>query len=110
MRRDQQIVIAIADQPGVTFNCRPNLRIRAALDNIRSKHHFREGVVELNGEALDADLTFADEIKAVIGEGMDNLHFNGETITSTSGLVLQFTFVNGEKEFHDFIYYLHLFL
>ena len=67
-----------------------------------------EGVIVLNGGALDADRTFTDEIQTVIGEGIDNLHFYGETITSTSGVVLQFTFVNGEKEFHDFIYYLHI--
>ena len=100
----QRVVIAIADKPGVTFNCRANLRIGAAVDNIRSDFHIRDGSIKLNGEALDAARTFADEIQAVIGEAIDNLQLNGEAITSTSGDVFQLTFVNGEKEFHDFIH------
>lgn len=92
-------MIVISDKPGATLTCHPEWTIGKAGEEIRYQFDFRDGSIQLNGEMLDTDLTFAEEIQAIIGEGIDTLQFDGTNITSHHRGVYKFTFINGEKEF-----------
>jgi hypothetical protein len=111
MRRGRVIIVIQPQDAGEFFECRTSLRIGAALQNIRDEYHFREGVIKLNDDSLDSSRTFADEIKDIIGEGIETLQFDGAKIISGEREFI-FTFVNGEKEFNFMILFCipHFFL
>jgi hypothetical protein len=95
---DPAIVLAIEGRPGATFRCTSDWIIRKAVRNLRDEFVFIGGAIKLNRKSLDADQTFAEEIRRITGEGIETLRFDGEKIISQRQEFI-FSFLTGRKNY-----------